>query len=109
MFPSIWAVAFRIELRLVGIIWAVCENSVGAKRFFPLTPPLKLDRILKNCPTCEAESGDEYSFCNTCGTPLFLAPIDGSHSRVRKKRLASILAYAGEMLADIIVTMLSGV
>jgi len=28
---------------------------------------------------------------------------------VRKKRATSILAYAGEMLADIIVTLLSGV
>ncbi|TMI69034.1 zinc ribbon domain-containing protein [Candidatus Bathyarchaeota archaeon] len=64
---------------------------------------------MKNCPTCKAELGDEYSFCNTCGTPLFLAPIDASRSPVRKKRVTSILAYAGEMLADIIITILSGV
>ena len=101
---------FRIELRLVGIVWAVCGEWCGGETLFSSYPlPLKRDRMLKNCPTCKAELGDEYSFCNTCGTPIFLAPINGSRSRVRKKRLTSILAYAGEMLADIVVTILSGV
>ncbi len=72
-------------------------------------PPRRMGRIMKNCPTCKAEIGDEYSFCNTCGAPLFLIPIDDSRSHVRKKRLTSILAYTGEMLADVIVTILSGV
>jgi len=64
----------------------------GAKRFFPLTPSQKRGQEIEELPDLQGGDRRRILILQYCGTPLFLAPMDDSGSRVRKKRLTSIMA-----------------